>query len=129
MCTLRFHGVRTALLRRSGTALTACRQNGNDVSVICTFCFQEYPLILALASVCENDHAENFLLPPTMALSHSQTQSILCVLFHLCLYRTMLAVSAAICICCACIRVYTSNKSVCCSIDIVKFLYMHVHLI
>ena len=52
MYTLRFHGVRTALPRRSGTALTACRQNGNEVSVICTFCFQEYPLLSALASVC-----------------------------------------------------------------------------
>ena len=37
--TLRFSGIRTALLqsRISGIALTACRQSGNEVSVICTF--------------------------------------------------------------------------------------------
>ena len=64
--SMRFHGVRTMLPRRSGTALTACRQNGNEVPVICTFCFQEISLVSALATVCENDHAENFWLPPAM---------------------------------------------------------------
>ena len=38
---LRFHGVRTALPRRFGTALTACRQNRNEVSLICTFAFKK----------------------------------------------------------------------------------------
>ena len=37
---LRFQGVRTALPRRSGTALTACRRNRNDVSLICAFAFK-----------------------------------------------------------------------------------------
>ena len=36
---LRFHGVRIAFPRRSGTALTACRQSRYDVSIICSFCF------------------------------------------------------------------------------------------
>ena len=55
---LRFHGVRTTLPRRSGSALTACSQTelkSNSLYV----CFQEDPLISALASVCDNDHAEN----------------------------------------------------------------------
>ena len=34
---LRFHGVRIAFPRRSGTALTACRQSRYDVSIICSF--------------------------------------------------------------------------------------------
>ena len=37
----RFHGVRTALPRRSSTALTACRQNRNKDSLICTFVFKK----------------------------------------------------------------------------------------
>ena len=37
----RFHGVRTALPRRSSSDLTACRQNRNKVSLICTFAFKK----------------------------------------------------------------------------------------
>ena len=37
----RFHGVRTALPRRSSTALTACRQNRNKVSLLCMFAFKK----------------------------------------------------------------------------------------
>ena len=58
--TLRFHGVCTAFSRRSGTALTVCRQNRNEVSLICTFAFKKILCVIsALASVCENNHAEN----------------------------------------------------------------------
>ena len=40
---LRFHGVRIAFPRRSGTALTACRQSRYDVSIICSFaCIYKY---------------------------------------------------------------------------------------
>ena len=76
-----------------------CRQNGNEVSVSCTFGFQDYPLILALACVGVNDHAENFWLPPTMA----RPKAFFTPCFFLFLYRTRLAASAALCICCACL--------------------------
>ena len=58
---LRLRGVCTALPRRSGTVLTVFRQSRNKVSLICSLfvCFQEDPIISALASVCENEHAEN----------------------------------------------------------------------
>ena len=42
---LRFHGVRIAFQRRSGAALTACRQNRNDVSLICSFALSALPFI------------------------------------------------------------------------------------
>ena len=44
--TARFHGVRTVLPRRSSTALTACRQNRNKVSLICTFAFKKTALLV-----------------------------------------------------------------------------------
>ena len=40
---LSFHGVGIAFPRRSGTALTACRQNRNDVSFICLFALSAVP--------------------------------------------------------------------------------------
>ena len=40
---LRFHGVRIAFPRRSGTALTACRQSRYDVSIICSFALSAVP--------------------------------------------------------------------------------------
>ena len=40
---LRFHGVRIAFPRRSGTALTACRQSRYDVTIICSFALSAVP--------------------------------------------------------------------------------------
>ena len=40
---LRFHGVRIAFPRRSGTALTACRQSRYGVSIICSFALSAVP--------------------------------------------------------------------------------------
>ena len=40
---LRFHGVRIAFPRRSGTALTACGQSRYDVSIICSFALSAVP--------------------------------------------------------------------------------------
>ena len=40
---LRFHGVSIAFPRRSGTALTACRQSRYDVSIICSFALSAVP--------------------------------------------------------------------------------------
>ena len=85
-----------ALPRRSGNALTACRQNGNEVPVICTFCFQEISLLSALASVCANDHAENFCLPPTMARPKAFfAPCSICVFTELCGQHKQQFISAA----------------------------------
>ena len=40
---LRFHGVRITFPRRSGIALTACRQSRYDVSIICSFALSAVP--------------------------------------------------------------------------------------
>ena len=45
---LRFHGVRIAFPRRSGTALTACRQSRYDVSIICSFALSAVPAYINL---------------------------------------------------------------------------------
>ena len=110
---MRFHGVRTALSRRSGTTLMACRQNENEVSVICTFCFQEYPLISAMASVCETDHAENFWLPPTMTRPKAFFAPFSIYDFtELCGQHKQQFVSVA-----------PAYKQACCSIDIVHLIF------
>ena len=43
---LRFHGVRIAFPRRSGTALTACRQS-RYVSIICSFALSAVPAYIS----------------------------------------------------------------------------------
>ena len=96
LALIRFHGVLAP---------------GNVVSVICTLAYKN--ILLALASVCENDYAENFWLPPTMARPKAFFAPIV-------LYRTMLAASTAIFICCA--YIYTSNKPA----DILKEILIHV---
>ena len=111
VCTLRFHGVRTSLPLRSGTALTDYRQNRNEVFVMCTFCFQEYPIRLWHQSVKMTMLKTSGCLQPWPDSSLPPA---------LCLYRTMLAASTAIFICCA--YIYTSNKPA----DIMKDILIHV---